>query len=110
MFRTVLQKLPDKGQKFIEANVKIDERLQEFQAETDGLSEMLSGMTLSASPRIDVNQMEWNGKVMTGNSSLKSKPGCSQQQIPDDESRDIVDILLTTNQMSKIIIDERYSQ
>nr|CAH0110445.1 unnamed protein product [Daphnia galeata] len=105
--KTVLQKLPDKGQKFIEANVKIDERLQEFQAETDGLSEMLSGMTLSASPRIDVNQMEWNGKVMTGNSSLESKPGCSQQQIPDDESRDIVDILLTTNQMSKIIIDER---
>lgn len=106
MVRTVLQRLPDKGQKFVETNNKIDERLQEFNAESDGLSEMLSGMTLSACP--NVNQMEWMGKVVSDNSSPQSKPS-NQQPIPDDESRDIVDILLTTNQMSKIVIDERYS-
>jgi hypothetical protein len=76
-------------------------------AETDGLSEMLSVMTLSACPRIDVDQMEWNRKVVLDDSCPQSKPG-NQQHIPDDESRDIVDILLTTNEMSKIIIDERY--
>lgn len=103
--RTVLKRLPDKGQKFIETNNKIDERLQEFKVESDGLSEMLSGMTLSACP--NVNQMEWIGKVVSDNSSPQSSPSNQQKAIPNDESRDIVDILLTTNQMSKIVIDER---
>ncbi|EFX71871.1 hypothetical protein DAPPUDRAFT_111327 [Daphnia pulex] len=103
--KTVLKRLPDKGQKFIETNNKIDERLQEFKVESDGLSEMLSGMTLSACP--NVNQMEWIGKVVSENSSPQSSPSNQQKAIPNDESRDIVDILLTTNQMSKIVIDER---
>ncbi|XP_057375738.1 uncharacterized protein LOC130696650 [Daphnia carinata] len=104
--KSVLQKLPDKGKKLVETNHKIEERLQEYQTETEGLSQMLSGMTLSPSPRVDVNQMEWTGKIDPANSLLESQSN-NQQPNPDDESTDIVDILLTTNQLSKIVIDER---
>lgn len=104
LFRSVLQKLPDKGKKLVETNSKIEEKLLEYQTETDGLSQMLSGMTLSSKP--NVNQMEWTGKIGSTNSLTQAKSE-NQQPSPHDESRDIVDILLTTNQMSKIIIDER---
>lgn len=104
--KSVLQKLPDKGKKLVETNLRIEEKLQEYQTETEELSQMLSGMTLSPSPRVDVNRMEWTGKIDPANSLLELKSS-NQQPSPHDESTDIVDILLTTNQMSKIIIDER---
>lgn len=80
--------------------------MQEYQTETEELSQMLSGMTLSPSLRVDVNRMEWTGKIDPANSLLELKSN-NQQPSSHDESTDIVDILLTTNQMSKIIIDER---
>ncbi|XP_045030468.1 uncharacterized protein LOC116922966 [Daphnia magna] len=104
--KSVLQKLPDKGKKLVETNLRIEEKLQEYQTETEELSQMLSGMTLSPSLRVDVNRMEWTGKIDPANSLLELKSN-NQQPSPHDESTDIVDILLTTNQMSKIIIDER---
>ncbi|KAI9554055.1 hypothetical protein GHT06_019327 [Daphnia sinensis] len=106
--KSVLQKLPDKGKKLVETNLKIEERLQEYQTETEELSHMLSGMKITPSPRVDVNQMEWTGKIESANSQPELKAN-NQQPSPTEDSTDIVDILLTTNQMSKIVIDERAS-
>lgn len=66
-------------------------------------------MTLSC-PRVDVNQMEWTGKTSSDCSiGTNMKLATTKEQQEADE-RDIVNILVTTNQMEKIVIDERYPQ
>lgn len=105
MFRTLLQRLPDKGKKLLETQAKVEERLQKLQKESEELSDMFAGMNLSSCSRVDVNQMEWTGKISAGDSS-NCKP--SSQQGNEEDERDIVNILLSANLNSKIVIDERY--
>lgn len=106
-FRSLLLKLPDKGEKFLETQNKIEECLLKYEKEEKDLSQLFTGMKLSC-PRVDVNQMEWTGKAAQCESSSSSAPTISQEN--DEDERDIVNILLTTNQLSKIVIDERYAQ
>ena len=67
---------------------------------------MFAGMKISC-PRIDLNQTKWTGTGCT-KSSISHGVLSSKTENEEDE-RDIVNILalLTTNQMSKIVIDER---
>ena len=103
--RTVLQRLPDKGKKLIETQAKVEERLLNIEQEAKALSTMFAGMNLSSCPRVDVNQMEWTGKVSSANISNVNP---SDQQGNEENERDIVNILLSANLESKVIIDERY--
>ena len=73
-----------------------------YEKNSDELSQMFTGMNLSC-PRVDVNQMEWTGKV-----NLDGPANKLEKEIEEDsEETDIVKILQSTNEKSKIIIDER---
>jgi len=100
-----LKKLPDGGKKLIENQTKIDERLQKYELKTSELTDMLAGMHLSQS-RINTEEMEWTGKIPDKNSFSVSSIPDSQILATDEDETDIVNILLTSNETDKIIIEE----
>ena len=77
---------------------KLDEQVARHKQELSDLSHMFSGM------KVDVNQMEWTG------GQVQKELAASQIQKPikpEEDERDIVTLLNTTNECSKIVIDER---
>lgn len=101
--RKFLQKLPDKGKKLLEAQEKLEAQIKKIREEAQ-LADMFANMQLSQ-PKIDVDKMEWTGQVALLETKEVTKIS-SSSKLEEDE-RDIVNILVTTNQTSKIIIDER---
>lgn len=65
---------------------------------------MFANMQLSQ-PKVDIDKMEWTGKIAMCDNE---KEPCHRSAETEANDRDIVNILVTTNQTSKIIIDERY--
>lgn len=97
--RLFLEKLPDKGKKLRETHEKILERLKKCQEERE-LANLFSGM------KVDVDKMEWAGGIEPEAGAPQTR---EQKPVPnkEEDERDIVNILCTTNQLEKIVIDER---
>ena len=109
--RTFIGKLPDKGQKIQDFCSSLEQRIEELkelhkqQNYTEGLTEMFSSLAVGCSRnKVDTNHMEWTGKVPNKQEHAdRDVSNCDDS----DEEKDVVKILATTNQMSKIVIDER---
>jgi Putative GRINL1B complex locus protein 2 len=104
-------KLPDKGQKIQDFCSALEKRIEELkqlhqqQNYTEGLTEMFSSLSVGCNRnKVDINQMEWTGKVPY---KLEHSARDVSDHDDSEEEKDVVKILATTNQMSKIVIDER---
>jgi hypothetical protein len=101
--------LPDKGQKIQDFCVSLEKRIEELkelhkqQNCTEGLTEMFSSLSVGRN-KVDTNQMEWTGKVPD---KLEHSDHNGSDHDDSEEEKDVVKILATTNQMSKIVLDER---
>lgn len=100
-----MQKLPDKGEKLIETNKKIEERILALEQEQHGTL----AAEASLQPQIDVDSMEWTkGKEINAKSiSIVNSEDMPKKDVEEDKEsdRDIVNIL---GQLS--IQAERYSE
>jgi len=96
----LLKSLPDKGKKLVDSFKKIDERLKNLEQFKD----MSDGLQL-----LQINEMEWTGKI-PAKITEPPKPDSdteSEIEITEEDETDLVKILLTSNQTSKIVIEER---
>lgn len=58
--------------------------------------------------KVDVDKMEWSGKVTLVDQINQTGQAVQVKGSQEDaDERDIVDILCTTNQHSKIVVDQR---
>ena len=105
--RGILQKLPDKGEKLIETNKKIEERILALEQEQEQHGMLAAEASLE--PQIDVDSMEWTkGKEINAKSiSIVNTEDIPKKDVEEDKEsdRDIVNIL---GQLS--IQAERYSE
>ena len=95
-----MKSLPDKGKKLVDSFKKIDERLKNLEQFKD----MSDGLQL-----LQINEMEWTGKI-PAKITEPPKPDSdteSEIEITEEDETDLVKILLTSNQTSKIVIEER---
>lgn len=88
----------------IEAYEKIEVQIKKIREEEAKLADLFANMRL-AQPKIDIHMMEWTGKAEI--CEMKEEASKTNKSNPEKDERDIVNILLTTNQNSKIIVDER---
>jgi len=58
--------------------------------------------------KVDVDKMEWAGGIAPDAGTTQTGAQ-NQPASKEEDERDIVNILCTTNQLEKIVIDERYN-
>lgn len=95
-------KLADKGEKIARSQEKIKALLDERQGE-GRLAEMFSSLNVDGG-KVDVNGMEWTGKVATSCKVISA--GKDGADLSDDD-RDVLKILTSRNETSRIVHRDR---